>query len=389
MEMLIALVMAAIIVTPLYIITRSMSEQTGFQRMEIEAMQRARTGLNLLVRDFSRAGLFTSPNTAKDFRFVNRAVSGDSVNQYRAAVIHLNRNAGGNDAVIISGNFLGSEIYSAEYLGGDRFVIQELPNCDKLFDTGYAFAHVVNHQDTRMDIKVISKEATSPCEFQVTNGVIQDSFIALGETGLRVTSNQIALFMVENGQLVRYFLSSLGLSSEDTPDCDLTNFEPNKVTATRKVLANNVQGFQVWFRPKTTAADNASNDWNVPHYPPLSTIVDEANFQGDGLVPPADWHSLPVSIDAPPNNNHVSCVFSDTNALGPESVRSAIVRLTIRVPVADYKAYVPIEESDAGPSEGRLVLRNLASTAGGKAAYRLKSLTTEIEMPNMASRADL
>ena len=76
MEMMAALFIGAIIVAPLYIITRGMAQQTDTGRMEVEAMQRARMGIDSISRDFKLAGLSTSPNTEVDGFSANRRIPG-------------------------------------------------------------------------------------------------------------------------------------------------------------------------------------------------------------------------------------------------------------------------------------------------------------------------
>ena len=78
MEMMIALLVGAIVVTPLYIVTRGMAQQSDAQRMDIETMQRARLGLATLSKDFGRAGLYASPNTLQDPKYANRDISSSS-----------------------------------------------------------------------------------------------------------------------------------------------------------------------------------------------------------------------------------------------------------------------------------------------------------------------
>jgi prepilin-type N-terminal cleavage/methylation domain-containing protein len=393
MEMLIALVIAAIIISPLYIITRTMSEQTGFQQMEVEAMQRARAGMSLLVRDFSRAGLFTSPNTAMDPRSINDKVTGDL--QYRAAVVHLNRQIGGNDAVLITGNLLGSEIYTADYFGGDTFTLINLesqPLCEEvLFNPAYAAAQILNHRDEILEAEVTGATLNleNQCDVTVTPSPTVNNFVAQGDTGLRVSANQTALFRVESGQLVRYFVKYDGPGTANS-ECDLasTFLAADNLTG-RRVLADKVQSFQVWFRTKRLVEVNdpvsgEEEQWNVPSYPPLASYT-----LSSGLVPSGSAYVLSQDgATVPLSDQDVSCNLT-ADVIRPEQVRSAVIKLSVRVPVADYNAYVPADVADAGDPEGRLIRSNLAAKADGKAAYRLKTLTTEIEMPNLAARSDL
>ncbi|MCP4709595.1 MAG: prepilin-type N-terminal cleavage/methylation domain-containing protein, partial [Planctomycetes bacterium] len=119
-EMMVALAMGAIVMAPLYIVTRGMSDRTETQRMDVEATQRSRFGLDALIRDFRRAGMYTSPNTEIEPKYRNRDITGSTA-QFRRAVIHLNRGQGGNDAVLLTGAFLGGRAYPAIVQATNQF----------------------------------------------------------------------------------------------------------------------------------------------------------------------------------------------------------------------------------------------------------------------------
>ncbi len=396
-EMLIALVMAAIVVAPLYVITRSMSMQTNFQRMEAESMQRARTAMNLLIRDFSRAGLFTSPDTANDPRYINSTISG-ATSRFRAAVAHLNRNNGGNDSVIISGNLTDSRLFKADW-EGTSFRVYSLQGdltaseCARLFPP-FAFLNVTNKQGVRFDIAVsgVSHDnANGRCVVQIADNITGTGFLNPSDADLRVSVNRTAIYRVERGQLVRYFIDydspgsvGGGTCTDDNGALALNIGSLN--VATRTILAEDVVDFQVWFRAKT----EIDSDWNAPNYETLGNII-AANGSGDvyadGLLPPATWHVIPQNIAAgAPNNDDVSCNLDKSEVtILPESVRSAVIRLAIRTQEEDRQ--ISVVEVDGGVDD-RLVRRNLARF-DANSAYKIKSLVTEIEMPNMAFRSDL
>lgn len=390
-EMLIALVMAGIVIAPLYIITRGMSEQADRQRMEVESMQRVRVAINLLSRDFSRAGLFTSPNTAIDNRFINNGSLPTSL-QFRAAVVHLNRNTNGNDGVMITGNFLGSELFEAQYTGGGEFKITSTmmakPLCERLFDPDYAFAHITNKNGLLLDSRAAGSWGADGCTVSIADSTLSADFMQINDAHIRITANQTALYMVEadpdttartqSDQLVRYFVdytspnAAVGLCSLDPLQIDGT-----VVSSTRTVLASDVVDFQVWFRGK---ADAANPQWNIPNYPAVPTVVGAsgANF-AEGLVPPDTWHVIPTGVAVTPNNDDVSCSYASTG-INPADVRSAMVRLAVKTQMQ----YFNTPDPGAG---GRLLRRNFVS--GPDAPFKIRTLVTEIEMPNLAARAEL
>ena len=55
-ELMVAVLVGAIVISTLVTITRSMSQEATNQQMNVEASQRARTGLHMLKADFVRTG---------------------------------------------------------------------------------------------------------------------------------------------------------------------------------------------------------------------------------------------------------------------------------------------------------------------------------------------
>ena len=404
-EMLVALTMAAAVVTPLFIVTRGISETSSSKQMEVEAMQRARTAMDLLVRDFSRAGLFTSPNTATDSRYYNRDTSGSSV-QFRAAVVHFNRGASttGSDVVSITGNFLGSNSYSA--YATNQFVLM-IPNgidteeaCLRQFDPRYAVAHISGNDGRNLEARITNAVfGANSCTITIANIDYNPRSYRMGDY-VQVSSNQTAIYMVEGTDLVRYFVAPANPGAANGGECDIeipfadytdVNISTGTIIpSTRQVFGSYVVNFQVWFRPVTQLA------WTTPHYHTVAEITGQAsgNF-ANGFKLPEAKHVIPLAPDGDINESDVSCEALDETAGGirPERVRSAMIQLSVRSEKSDGNMRW-IEDDTEGP--GRLVSQSLTpddSIPVGEGelpfVYQVRTLTTEVEMPNLAARADL
>jgi prepilin-type N-terminal cleavage/methylation domain-containing protein len=395
MEMLVALVMAGAVITPLYIITRGVAEQTGSKQMEIEAMQRARIGMDTLIRDFSRAGLFTSPNTAADSRFLNREVSGSNA-RYRPAAAHLNADSSGPDSVMLAGNFLGSKMYRAYVTGIDTMVftdaISSEEECTRQFSEHYAFLHISDGSGRELDAKVVSVDySSSVCQVTIDSADYDVRAFKTGDT-VFVSANQTLVYRVENDSLVRYFATYESPETPNGGDCDpsASGGAVKIVEGTRQVVANFVQDFQVWFRP---VSDEAG--WSEPHYQTLGDIIseNEGNF-AEGLTPPDTLAVIPLEAGGSVSSDSVTCAALQTDGtslIGPERVRSALIRLTVRSEKSEASMR-RLPDDEASRLEKRLLAAdsNTATAAGEDPyAYLLRTVTTEVEMPNLAARWDL
>lgn len=405
MEMLVALVMAAAVVSPLYIITRGVAETSRSKQMEVEAMQRARTALDLLERDFSRAGLFTSPNTGIDQRYFNRDVNGSTV-QFRSAVSHLNRNAEGSDVVMLVGNFLGSTTYNAYATGIDTLVIvdsiTQSEECTTQFSAAWSVIQIADNSGRTLEASIDDvgyQGGICTITIETTDHHL-DSF-KNGDT-VRVSANQTAVYLLEGIELVRYFVKYASVGAANGGDCgfsspleDYDDLELNGavVRSTRKVLATYVVDFQVWFRAASYAADTG---WTLPHYHAISSILSEStgNFS-DGFKISSSLHVIPLSASGTVADDDVSCktLQPDDDNIGPERVRSAMIQVTVRTEKSDGSVRWALGDTD---SPSRMVRQSIApddsiALPDGQPAYvyQLKTLTTEVEMPNLAARSDL
>lgn len=420
-EMMVALALGAILVVPLYIITRGITVQTDNQRMGLEASQRARFGLDVLIRDFRRAGLSVSPNTAIDPLFVNREVSSSHA-QYRSAVVHLNRGQAGNDAVLLSGNFLGGKVYDAEATGPDTLtIVNEAAmgeeECEEQFDVNMSFAHIMGPTGKAVDARVASASRTGGV-CSVTIDAANDMPVApivvfqMGDT-VRLAANQTVLYWVEPGdgrnQLVRYYVDYQSASTpsdtctaagiSDPGSIDLPG-DSTVIESSRVVVADYVEDFQVWLRPATCemagglSCDDTGERWTPPH---LYSLVDVESEKGgnfvEGLVLPEEAYVLPQDADGDVAGvDHIACEAPSDDIIGAERVRSAIVRLGVRTEMADLTVDFP----SFSTANVRVVDRTIApvpSDAARKeregAAYKVKSMVTEIMMTNIAARTDL
>ncbi|MDJ0762309.1 MAG: prepilin-type N-terminal cleavage/methylation domain-containing protein [Myxococcota bacterium] len=418
MEMMIALLIGAIVVSPLYIVTRSMSQQTDVQRMDVEAMQRARLGMDAIIRDFSRTGSFVCVNTETDALCGNRDISSSHA-QWRSAVAHLNRGQTGFDAVLIAGNFLGgvdnfqdSSWYTGVIVGGNQIQFPDTNNfteleCVRQFDPTFAFAHIKTTIDVSLDAKVTDAEFNNGnCVLTVREGDLNDRILASGDL-VYVSANQTALFWVESlgdrNVLVRYFvdfMSPNAASSDCTAEGAATVSEitlPGDsyvVESTRTVIADYVEDFQVWFRPTSPQGDPA---WIAPHHYPIrggAGIVDEksGNFSNGFFLADAAYVFPRNAGDDPAADlDDISCAEEPDRTYGAEHVRSAVVRLSVRTEMTDQA----IEFDAFDPSQSRIARYTLGEyhvPDGGTAktkpgtAYRLKTLITEVAMPNLAAQ---
>lgn len=412
MEMMVALVIGAIFITPLYLITRSMSQQTSRHQVETEAMQRARMGLNTLISDFSRAGLFTSPNPAVDRHSMCRNAPNSSA-LYRYAVVHLNRGstATGPDAVLLTGNFLGGRDYRAFWNASASQLIFEVStqeDCVRQFNPAYAYAHITGTNGKSVEAKVTNTSfTTGQCTVTVQATDITNEGLSHGEANIFVSSNQTVLYQVEQvdrtdpasgcritrNDLVRYFVDYDGTSPLGA--CSLTNLPGTRLDSTqqvnsRQVVAEYVEDFQVWFRQaRAIIAANAR-----PRLLPVYSTVNQIVAGNQEFAPPDALHMFPLTIGGTVSSTDLSCDSEDNQVFGAESVRSALIRLAVRTektePSIDITAF-------GNPPTGRLARFSLAPYPSGNdlckektgAAYKLKTIMTEVTMPNLAARSDI
>jgi prepilin-type N-terminal cleavage/methylation domain-containing protein len=400
LEMLAAMAMAGAVMAPLYIITRGIAEQTSSKQMEVEAMQRARIAMDTLIRDFSRAGLFTSPNTSVDNRSLNNQTSGNA--QFRAAVIHLNPGGTGPDAVMLSGNFLGSDAYRALAISESQLrIIGTMGNredCERQFSPAFAFAHISDNSGRELDARVTDAIWTDKiCQVTIDSRDYHTQSFKSGDTIL-LSANQTIVYAVEDGTLVRYFVDydSNSLSNGCSIDAAVTSAANIKVPGTvlvntRQVVANFVQDFQVWFRPVTS-----SNGWVVPHYQSWDTVNNESGegkFFEDGFTPADDKVIIPLSTTDTISDDSVTCgSFEHSGSLiGPEQVRSALIRLTVRSEKSETALLISKDDEPTRLEKHLLAADKSMPLASGEAwfPYVLRTVTTEVEMPNLTARSDL
>jgi prepilin-type N-terminal cleavage/methylation domain-containing protein len=417
-EMMVALLLGAIIITPLYIITRGMAQQTTLQQMETEAMQRSRVGLETLINDFQRAGMMVSPNPAVDTdSIISSNPTGNTQAAYdRQAVVHLNRSDGDRyDSVILVGSFVTSNSYTG-YVGieganmvtiNETFATED--DCVEEFNGNYSFMHLFNSSGQTLDAKVDSAACVGgpPCTCTVT--LAAGELFASGPAGfpdgqmVNLAANQAALYRVESVQqgsggshdaLVRYFVDydfaqSLPTACEsgDITDGMISDFATNEY-ATARIIAEYVEEFEVWFRPVHAPA-NAGGTTNDPTavYHGMDAVDADTGF-----APPAGTFLLGVGSpgDYVPSVSDLGCA-SAPNQVGPEHIRSAMIRLAVRTERTDQSLRIdaPGETNPAAVWAGvtGVTAYNIApgpSTDVG--AYKLRTVITEVPMPNLASK---
>ncbi len=420
MEMMIALLLGAVIITPLYIVTRGMSMETTKRQMETEAMQRARLGLELLTADFQRAGMMVSPNPERD---PDSIVQQDQHARYRRALVHLNRDGaataeGAFDAVLLTGNLVSANTYTAIIgaAGGSEVLslnepFSHIDNCLREFNPKYAYAHLTTSTGQTLDARIAAGDTAVTCPdhpyvpgtCQCTVTLVDNELILNGPGGFSegqqifVNANQTALYRVETvseeralsatetcevrqNKLVRYFVDYDGVSESALggQTCALGNITDEMIDFdSAKIIAEYVADFQVWFR---TVRSGTTVDL-CPNYHRISELGTAA-----GLVP--DSASPIVGANAGDNAagaTHLSCGL-DSADMGPEHVRSAVIRLAVRTETTDPQIRM------AGFSDAGVVAFNVAkppdddSLCPEVGMYKVRTVTTEVAMPNLAAR---
>ena len=435
MEMMVALLLGAVIITPLYIITRGMSEATTKRQMETEAIQRARFGLELLASDLQRAGMMVSPNPERDPESI---VQNQQHAFYRRAVVHLNR-AGDDqfDSILVTGNLVSSTTYTA-YIGadtaGDTLLLNEWVDspeeCAEEFSPSYAYTHITTSTGQGLDAKIDPADSAVTCLENPPDGSsapdeLPDTAcrcriqLAAGEMILDgpggfsegqqvfVQGNQSALYRVEpvveerdigagetcdavHYNLVRYFIdydavnpAALGGSTCSLSDIgdELIDFD------SAKVVAEYVEDFQVWFRTVRTGNSSVIR----PNYHSPSDLGASSGF--------APCEADPIVGETPScegaGTTHLACGL-DSSDFGPEHVRSALVRLGVRTEKSDTQMSFTTDptDPDAGVPLTGVVRYNVAVPPGPDddtrcfepGMWKVRTLVTEVPMPNLAAR---
>ncbi len=416
MEIMIALVVGAIMIAPLYIVTKGMSAQTQGQKMESEAVQRSRNGLSMLIQDISRTGLMVSVSSQVDVNSLNRDMVGSSA-EHRRAIIHLNTSSSGSDALLLSGNFLGGAFYPGT-LSGNLLTLLDVEGetCARQFDPRYAFVHIRNGKDKYLDVRVEGVQSGGTCELTLETTDFDERFMKDGEQ-VFAAANQTVLYWVEpvrdeksdRKDLVRYFVDYDGSSAPSASDCQRGSAatvgnialpgDSDVIEATRRVVAEYVEDFQVWFRPVGRRASPAGGSWYPPSY-----VSPESTALAEGFVPGDRDHIFPPDMATDPSSfpSDVACEDIGTYTYGAENVRSALIRLAVRSERADATIDYRSFDNDGAPS--RLVRYTLHpyeseddTDSSGSAplterrhsAYRLKTLLTEVDLMNLATRLEI
>jgi prepilin-type N-terminal cleavage/methylation domain-containing protein len=439
-EMLVALLIGAIIVSQLYILTRAISHDTTKQQMETEAMQRARIGIEMLTADFQRAGMMASPNPARDAdSMVTQGADSDSneLNQhayYRPAIVHLNRGPDREawDSVLLVGSFVTSNTYQA-YLtlaeGGGQSEISIVPtfataaDCETEFNKNYAFVHLFAPNGQATDARVGSATCSGATDCECTITLAEGELFVDGPSAfadgqmIRVAANQAALYFVQpmggRNALVRYFVDFDGATSLET-GCSLADFYTrdsgggpgefnvgvDKTSA--KIIADYVTDFQVWFRnvyknepDEAMGSAPVNHEWGKPRYYDMTSVGAERLLPCDDAEL-FDSTSGATSAGCAPKESYLGCkVIPGDGNLGPEHVRSAVIRLGVRTERTDQEVMklIPADEWDAIESKdqsndgNRIVRYNVARPpAGDVGAYKVRTVVTEVSMPNIAAR---
>jgi prepilin-type N-terminal cleavage/methylation domain-containing protein len=406
MEMMIALLIGAIVITPLYIITRGMAEETTKQQMETEAIQRSRIGLEMLAADLQRAGMMVSPDPAND---PDSIVQDGQHAFHRKAIVHLNRGGGSSyDSLLLSGNFVSASTYTG-FIDVAQIVISEpfphIDDCLEEFNPDYSYVHLTAGTGQTLDAKIDSSTGvTCPptgegTQCQCTVNLASAELILDGPGGfalgqqVHLEANQTALYRVEevfetdssaacqrsHNNLLRYFVNYDGISSLGG-DCDLSTITDNLINfASAKIIAEYVQEFEVWFR---TPVAGATVDM-VPNYHTPTEIAGA----DEGLSP---CREVVIYEDTPGCNNptadDLSCEPSAAE-YSPQFVRSAVVRLAVRSEKTDMSMKFEDVDVDAGIVRYNVAPPQDPSTyCPDVGVFKVRTLVTEVALPNIAAR---
>ncbi len=408
MEMMMALLMGAIIVAPLYIVTRGMAQETNKQQMETEAIQRARVGLETLITDFQRAGMLVSPNPSMD---PDSIISTNGVNFQQAfnrmAVVHLNRaDPTITDAVILVGSFFSTNIYQALLQGNTLTFSRPMATreeCEGQFNPNYAFAHLFTTTGQNLDSMVANAtcDADEDCNCTVT--LVAGELFVNGPGAftngqvINVAANQAVLYRVESAVeaggttrnvLMRYFMnysSGQGLTN-NCVEGDISNAMLDLASA--RIIADYVEEFEVWFRP--VYRNDPMEAMEAPK--PVAHLLTGLASADLPFAPDKEFAVIGMSD---PNSAGVQPAWLAcapvANAMGPEHVRSAIIRIAVRTEKTDQSMKI-IEPGSANPAADWAALGFIARynawppPAGDVGAYKLRTLITEVTMPNLASK---
>jgi Tfp pilus assembly protein PilW len=437
--MMVALLIGAVVVSQLYIVTRAIAHNTTKQQMETEAMQRARIGMELLTADFQRAGMMVSPNPARDSESMTAQGLDDESNTlsqhafYRPAVVHLNRSDAERwDSVLLVGSFVTSNTYQAYITtasSGGQTQVDLIPtfatatDCLTEFNHNYAFMHLFAPNGQTADARIASATCAGGTDCQCVVMLEEGELFVDGPSAfadgqmIRVASNQAALYLVQpmgnRDALVRYFVDYDGNTSLGS-SCSLADFytrDPSGGpgtflvtvdTTTAKVIAEYVSDFQIWFRnvykdspDVAMTATPVNEEWGKPRYYDLNAI-------GSERLLPCDEAELfnaatgATSAGCVEKDTYLGCsVVSGDGNLGPEHIRTAVVRMGIRTDRTDQEVMklIPTDDWDAIESQAasndtnRIVRYNVARPPPGDVgAYKVRTVVTEISMPNIASR---
>ncbi|MCU0663815.1 MAG: prepilin-type N-terminal cleavage/methylation domain-containing protein [Myxococcota bacterium] len=420
MEMMISLVAGAVLVTPLYLVLRGMSETSSVMRDAIEARQRSRVGISVLQRDLARVGLGVSPDSQVDGRSANRDASGSFAEFRRALILISDDN--GNDALMLSGNFRGGKTYRAVANGHELTIFSDASQtitqdeCLSQFDNASigSFAHVTGSRGKELDARATGVFNSGNCVITLVqvdspDGAL-DSVYGSGDT-VFVSSNQTVLYMLEpmtdhlgmpSGQLVRYFVSYDGSIPPAPGSCSIDVLGVPTlpggtalIATTRQVIVDYAENFQVWLRV-VAAAPNLAGGTRAyaPHYTaPLIT-----DYLGDGLIPtegdgfkPAEGDRvMPASSsDGADYSGELGCGVNATR--GVQHVRSALVQLSVRTERTDNS--MDWQQAEHITRIGYRMAPLPAGAPAGRektdAAYRVETFVTEVLLPNLAGRGDL
>jgi hypothetical protein len=408
MEMMVALLIGAIIIAPLYIVTRGMAQETTKQQMETEAIQRARVGMETLITDFQRAGMLASPNPSINPDSIISTNGVDFQQAYnRMAVVHLNRNDPTiPDAVILVGSFFGTDIYQAMLAGNTLTFSQPMATreeCQNQVKPNYAFAHLFTTTGQNLDSKVASAtcDADVDCNCTVT---LQAGELFVNGPGaftngqvINVAANQAVLYRVESAAeaggatrnvLMRYLMDYSNNSGLTNTCVEADISDDMLFLPSARIIADYVEEFEVWFRPvyRNTPADTHEAPKPVAHTLNNLASVDLpfAPDKEHSVVGMADPDSAGVQM------SWLTCA-PVANTMGPEHVRSAIIRIGVRTEKTDQSMKI-IEPGSANPAGDWAALSSISQyntwppPAGDVGAYKLRTLITEVAMPNLASK---
>jgi prepilin-type N-terminal cleavage/methylation domain-containing protein len=392
-ELMVAVFVGAIIIYGMFSVYVTGQRVFHEEHRISQAQLAARLGMEVIKNDIKMAGFMSTPNVNFDPMVCNN-VGGPALLNIQA-VVHTNGTAGtvfdsaggsaaiplaaantgiAPDAILLTGNYVTSQSFRAQTIraGAGQIVLQDLrrltlpgedPTVLPPLPTDVEFARmfpadsyvrVVNKYGFMMFSRITavgsaaSRTITvSPPLPDASAGSVQCGVHGYGE-GSEVNVVSMVLYRIE-------------VDPTDSMKTDLVRWQVdaggNTVAGTREIIVEYAVDFQVWFRHDDPATAL------LPFLPNIA-------YPGD-TVADSQVVILGTGGSAPP--------LDGTLSARPENLRVAVLRISVRT--ADEDPTFPFVARGATDPLTRFELNT-----GGVGAAHVRSITAQVELPNIAFR---